>query len=121
MNKKKNDDAAQFLKSSRAFIRLGFRIDMSGPMNSQQISPKVTAWIETEQTKEIDFVRVWTKRPMEPRRTRAEEALHAQAQKCQRLASESLDPFVREALIKLASHYEHQAERVEQQRQERER
>ena len=49
---------------------------------------------------------------------RAEEALHAQARKCQRLASESLDPFVREALIELASHYEHQADRLEQQRQE---
>jgi hypothetical protein len=48
---------------------------------------------------------------MEPRRTRAEE-LHAQAQKWQRLASESLDPFVREALIELASDYEHLAERL---------
>ena len=48
----------------------------------------------------------------------AEEALHAQAQKCQRLASESLDPFVREALIELASHYEHQAERLKRQRHE---
>jgi hypothetical protein len=46
---------------------------------------------------------------LEPRRTRAEE-LHAQAQKCQRLASESLDPFVREALIELASDYEHVAD-----------
>jgi hypothetical protein len=43
---------------------------------------------------------------MELRRRRAEE-LHAQALKCQRLASESLDPFVREALIELASDYEH--------------
>jgi len=94
---------------------------MSGPMNFQQTSPKAAAWTEMEQTKEIDFVPVWTKRPMEPRRRRAEEALHAQAQKGQRLASESLDPFVREALIELASHYEHQAERVEQQRQESER
>jgi hypothetical protein len=48
---------------------------------------------------------------------RAEEYLHAQARKCQRLASESLDPFVREALIELASDYEYQAERQEQQRQ----
>jgi hypothetical protein len=48
----------------------------------------------------------------------AEEYLHAQAQKCQRLASESLDDFVREALIELASHYEYQAERLEQQRRE---
>jgi hypothetical protein len=47
----------------------------------------------------------------------AEDYLHAQAQKCQRLASESLDIFVREALMELASHYEHQAERLKQQRQ----
>ena len=53
---------------------------------------------------------------MEPRRTRAEE-LHAQAQKCQRLASESLDLSVREALIELASDYEHLAERLKQRRQ----
>jgi hypothetical protein len=53
---------------------------------------------------------------MEPRRTRTEE-LHAQAQKCQRLASESLDLFVREALIELASDYEHLAERLKQRRQ----
>ena len=52
---------------------------------------------------------------MELRRTRAEE-LHAQARKCQRLASESLDVFVREALIELASDYEHWAERLKQQR-----
>ena len=44
---------------------------------------------------------------MEPRRARAEEALHAQAQKCQRFASESRDIFVRETLIELASDYEH--------------
>ena len=50
---------------------------------------------------------------MELRRTRAEE-LHAQAQKCQRLPSESLSPFVREALIELASDYEHLAERLRQ-------
>jgi hypothetical protein len=67
------------------------------------------------------FAPLWAETPMEPRRTRTEEALHAQAQKCQRLASESLDPFVREALIELASHYEHQADRLEQQRQESER
>ena len=53
---------------------------------------------------------------MEQRRTRTEE-LYAQAQKCQRLASESLNPFVREALIELASDYEHLAERLKQQRQ----
>jgi hypothetical protein len=34
------------------------------------------------------------------------------------LASESLDPFVREALIELASHYEHEAGRLEQQRRQ---
>ena len=56
-----------------------------------------------------------TSSDMEPRRTRTEEALHAQAQKCQRLASESLDPFVREALTEMASYYEHQAERLKQQ------
>jgi hypothetical protein len=44
---------------------------------------------------------------------RAEE-LHAQAQNCQRLASDSLDVFVREALIELASDYEHLAERLRQ-------
>jgi hypothetical protein len=54
---------------------------------------------------------------MELRRMQAEE-LHAQAQKCQRLASESLDPFVREALIELASHYEHEAERLERRRRQ---
>jgi hypothetical protein len=67
-----------------------------------------------------DFVRLWTETPMEPRRTRAKKELHAQAQKCQ-LASESLDPFVREALTEMASYYEHQAERLEQLRQESER
>jgi len=49
---------------------------------------------------------------MEPRRTRAEEALHAQAQKYQRLAGETLAPAVREALIELASDYEHLAKRL---------
>jgi hypothetical protein len=44
------------------------------------------------------------------------DALHAEAQKCQRLASESLDVFVWEALIELASDYEHLAERLEQRR-----
>ena len=39
---------------------------------------------------------------MEQCRTRTEE-LHAQAQKCERLASESLDVFARDALIELAS------------------
>jgi hypothetical protein len=47
--------------------------------------------------------------------------LRADAQKCQRLASESLDPVVKEAMIELASDYERQAERLEQQRQEGER
>ena len=51
----------------------------------------------------------------------AEEDLHAQARKCQRLASETLDVQVRKALIELASHYEHHAERLEQQRQKGER
>jgi hypothetical protein len=54
---------------------------------------------------------------MGPGPMQAEEYLHAQAQKCQRLASESLDVFVREALIELASHYEYQAEHLKQQRQ----
>ena len=69
-----------------------------------------------EQAEEIDFV------PQRPHPTwdrpmQAEEYLHAQARKCQRLASESLDVFVREALIELASDYEHLAERLKQQRQ----
>ena len=45
------------------------------------------------------------------------EMLHAQARNCKRLASESLDDFVREALIELASDYEHLAERMKQRRQ----
>ena len=90
-------------------------------MNLRQINPKSSAWVRMEQAEEIDFVRLWTETPMEPRRTRAEEYLHAQAQKCQRLASETLDVYVRKALIELASHYEYQAERLEQQRQEGER
>ena len=53
---------------------------------------------------------------MEQCRTRTEE-LHAQAQKCERLASESLAPAVKEALIELASDYEQLAERLKQQRQ----
>jgi hypothetical protein len=44
------------------------------------------------------------------------EELHAQAQNCQRLASESLDVLVREALIELASDYEYQAEHLKQRR-----
>ena len=48
---------------------------------------------------------------MEQRRTRTEE-LHAQAQKYQRLAGETLAPAVREALIELASDYEHLAKRL---------
>ena len=58
-----------------------------------------------------------TSSDMEPRRTRTEEALHAQAQKYQRLAGETLAPAVREALIELASDYEHLAERLKQQLQ----
>jgi hypothetical protein len=72
-----------------------------------------------EQAEEFVFV-PQRLHPAWDRSMRAEEALHAQAQKCQRLASESLDPFVREALIELASHYEHQAERLERQRQDSE-
>jgi hypothetical protein len=53
---------------------------------------------------------------MEPRRTPAEEAL-AQAQKYQRLAGETLAPALREALIELASDYEHLAERLSKGRQ----
>jgi hypothetical protein len=52
--------------------------------------------------------------PVEPRQTRAEGYLHAQAQKCRRLASETYDIFAREALIELASDYEHQAELKQQ-------
>jgi hypothetical protein len=48
---------------------------------------------------------------MEPGPTRAED-LHAQAQKWRRLASETLYPAVSEALIELASDYEHLAERL---------
>jgi hypothetical protein len=51
---------------------------------------------------------------------KASRRVHAQAHKCQRLASESLDPFVREALIELASDYEHLADRLERQRAARE-
>ena len=43
------------------------------------------------------------------------EYYRAQAQKCQRLASETLDVDVREALIELASDYERQAQRPEEQ------
>ena len=85
-------------------------------MNLRQINPKSSAWVRMEQAEEIDFVRLWTETPMEPRRTRAEEALHVQAQKYQRLAGETLAPAVREALIELASDYEHLAERLERQR-----
>ena len=69
-----------------------------------------------EQAEEIVFVPQRLHPPWD-RPMRAKEALHAQAQKCQRLASESLDVFVREALIELASHYEHQAERLKQRQQ----
>jgi hypothetical protein len=44
---------------------------------------------------------------------RAKE-LHAQAQECQRLASERLDIFVREALTEIVSDLERLAERLEQ-------
>jgi len=40
------------------------------------------------------------------------EYYRAQGQKCQRLASETLDVDVREALIELASDYERQAQRL---------
>ena len=40
------------------------------------------------------------------------DELHEEAQRCQRLASETFDVVVREALIDLASHYERQAERL---------
>jgi hypothetical protein len=51
----------------------------------------------------------------DPLCARAEE-LHAEAQKCQRLAQQTLDVVVREALIELASDYERQAERLSEQR-----
>jgi hypothetical protein len=43
------------------------------------------------------------------------EDLHAEAQKCRLLASKTVDPVVREAMIELASDYERQAERLEKQ------
>jgi hypothetical protein len=54
---------------------------------------------------------------MEPSTIRAEE-LHAEAQKCKRLASETTDPVVREGLIDLVSDYERQAERLEKEQRE---
>ena len=48
---------------------------------------------------------------------RAEE-LHAKAQKCKRLASEIVDPVVRDGLIELASDYERQAASLEEQQRE---
>ena len=41
-----------------------------------------------------------------------DQELHAQAQKWQQLASETLYPAVSEALIELASEHEHLAERL---------
>ena len=41
----------------------------------------------------------------------ATQRLHAEAQKCKRLASEVLDVVVRDALIELASEFEQEAER----------
>ena len=46
------------------------------------------------------------------------EDLRTEAQKCQQLASETFDPVVREWLIELASDYECQAERLENQQRE---
>jgi hypothetical protein len=82
-------------------------------MNSRQISPAWFGWNKPKKSSlsRNAFIRHGTGYPM-----RAEEELHAQAQKCKRLASESLDVFVREALIELASDYEHLAERLKQQR-----
>jgi hypothetical protein len=48
----------------------------------------------------------------EPEATRR---LHAEAQKCKRLASEVLDVVVRDALIELASELEQEAERLTRQ------
>jgi hypothetical protein len=76
-------------------------------MKLRQITPKKShRW---ERTPKYRISSIMELGPM-----RAEE-LHAEAERCQRLASESLDMVVREALIELASHYERQAERLEQQ------
>ena len=45
----------------------------------------------------------------------ATRRLHAEAQKCNRLASEVLDVVVRDALIELASELEQEAERLTRQ------
>ena len=45
----------------------------------------------------------------------ATRRLHAEAQKCKRLASEVLDAVVRDALIELASELEQEAERLARQ------
>ena len=45
--------------------------------------------------------------------------LHAEVQKCKRLASEVLDVVVRDALIELASELEQEAERLAQQNRTR--
>ena len=49
----------------------------------------------------------------------ATRRLHAEAQKCKRLASEVLDAVVRDALIELASELEQEAERLAQQNRTR--
>ena len=45
----------------------------------------------------------------------ATRRLHAEAQKCKRLASEVVDVVVRDALIELASEFEQEAERLTRQ------
>jgi len=47
-----------------------------------------------------------------PLETESEATLHAEAQKCKRLANEIFDVVVRDALIELASELEQQAERL---------
>ena len=49
----------------------------------------------------------------------ATQRLHAEAQKCKRLASEVVDVVVRDALIELASELEQEAERLAQQNRTR--
>ena len=55
-------------------------------------------------------------RGIEPDATRR---LHAEAQKCKRLASEVLDVVVRDALIELATELEQEAERLARQNRPR--
>ena len=52
-----------------------------------------------------------------PQETEPDETrrLHAEAQKCKRLASEVIDVVVRDALIELASELEQEAERLTRQ------